>query len=253
MILRPSSVSAASSSAAGGAGAGGGGSTFAGSGAAAGVRIREMGGRMARLVSSPGARFGFGACGSISDTLSITGFGAAAGGGDGGAGGAGLAAGASGLFAVIGAKAVLDFGASTFLGGSAGLTGAGTAWLGGEVTRSAAFALAEVEIAPSLATGSTFSTLLVVFVLATGLAAAGRVRDGGLAALVFAAALRAVVFPAVDFVVAFVAIPKNSCAHGRERLRVMAISGRNRFVAMDRVVNLARFLFVHAEDLDKVG
>jgi hypothetical protein len=76
MILRPSSVSTTSSPSPTGAGANaGGGSAFGGSGAKADVlRIREIGGRIVRFISSLGARLGFGVCGSMSETLSTGGF-----------------------------------------------------------------------------------------------------------------------------------------------------------------------------------
>jgi hypothetical protein len=62
--------------------------------------MREIGGRMVRFaVSAEAARFGFGTCGSISETLSTAVFGS----GSGSAGGALPGA----FFAVIGAKADL--------------------------------------------------------------------------------------------------------------------------------------------------
>ena len=62
--------------------------------------MREIGGRMVRFTaSSETARFGFGMCGSISETLSIAGFGSGS-----GATGAALP---GAFFAVIGAKADL--------------------------------------------------------------------------------------------------------------------------------------------------
>src|SRR5689334_24958700 len=103
MIFLPSAVSLSTSALAGWAAAGVGDtvSTLGGS-LGIGARIREMGGRMARLVaSSTGARFGFGRWGSISETLSTVGF---AGSGSGGTTGAGVGV-ETGFFAVIGAKA----------------------------------------------------------------------------------------------------------------------------------------------------
>jgi hypothetical protein len=38
------------------------------------LRIREIGGRIVRFISSLGARLGFGVCGSMSETLSTGGF-----------------------------------------------------------------------------------------------------------------------------------------------------------------------------------
>ena len=117
MIFRPSSVSVSTSpiSSAEVTAAGAAVTSGAGSGAAGVARIREIGGRKGRFTpSAAGARFGFGVCGSIRETLSTTGFGAGTGSEADGA--AGLA---GGFFAVIGAKAdligaIVDAGAAGF-------------------------------------------------------------------------------------------------------------------------------------------
>lgn len=225
MILRPSSVSIVSSPAAGAtaAGAAGGGSTFVGSGGADGVRMREIGGRIIRLISSFAARFALGACGSINETLSTADF-------AGSGGGAGWLAErdsvapsfgfAGAFFPVIGANAdfVADgFDVSVRLGVSAGFVeGDGAASSIG----AGVFAFAGATAAPSSVRAAEVSaTLAGLDPAATFETEAARGRDEGLA-VVLAAALRAGAFAAVDFVVVFVAIPfsKNYCAHGRERL-----------------------------------
>jgi hypothetical protein len=69
----------------------------------------EIGGSTERLVvASAGARFGFGVCGSINETASVTALGGAAG------SGAGAAFGAAGLRPVIGVKADRVAGTAAF-------------------------------------------------------------------------------------------------------------------------------------------
>lgn len=190
MIFRPSSVSVtASPTAAGGSTATGtAGFSATGAGAVGIARMREMGGRKVRFTaSSETARFGFGTCSSIRETVSITGFGT--GGGSATAGGAFGGA----FLAVIGAKA--DFVAGTVFGDAV---------------------IAGLALATALdAATSSFGAFKL---LAPGLTAV-RERIDDLAEVADFAAFVADALGAVVLVVVFVAIQfcKNF-AHGRERL-----------------------------------
>jgi hypothetical protein len=150
--------------------------------------MREIGGRIVRLVpSSVEARFGLGACGSISETLSTAGF---TGGGSGVTDTTG--AGAS-LFAVIGAKA--DF--VTAGPGAVILPEPACGFTGG-------LASALVTVAASLVGAAAGSSALVALEVLAVLVVA-RLRVDDLAAVDFAA-LRAGALAAVDLVVVFVGI-----------------------------------------------
>lgn len=138
--------------------------------------MREMGGRKVRFTaSSETARFGFGTCSSISETVSITGFGAGV-----GSGAAGWVFGGA-FLPVIGVKA--DFVAV------AGLDGA---------------VIAGLAFVTALAATPT-SSFAVLEVLATGLAA-GRERIDDLAAVADFATLEGDALGAAVLLVVFVAI-----------------------------------------------
>src|SRR5262245_31829625 len=190
IIFRPSSVSTGLSSAFGPASSGatgdGSGSDRIGSGKTVEARIREIGGRMLRFVTSSTERRVLGTCGSISETLSTTGLAA---GGASGSAGFGV-----GFFAVIGANADLV----ADLTASAGLAETLAAVTGKE-PRCGGLLLPASAWTPSF-TPETVSSLLVALGLATLLA--GRGRDEGLAAPAFSA-LRPAVLATVDLLVVF--------------------------------------------------
>jgi len=147
-----------------------------GAGAAGVARIREIGGRKVRFTaSSETTRFGFGACSSISETVSITGLGAGAGSGV----GVGVVVGA--FLAVIGAKA--DFVAGAVFGGAV---------------------IAGLALATLFAAAAT-SSFEALELLATGLAEV-RERIDDLAEVAGFATLVADALGAVVLVVVFVAI-----------------------------------------------
>jgi len=175
----------------------------AGSGNRGVARMREIGGRIARFTaSSLGARFVFGACGSISETLSIAGLG-----GGGEAAGAVLTVAGPGFFAVIGAKADFVGGAADLRAGVDGGAGAGAA---SELVRrdagtgsTAARIVARAAVS-SVGDGAAAASALL-FAFALLIALRGRVDD--LAGAAVLAALRAgVLAVAVLLVVVFVGI-----------------------------------------------
>ena len=186
-------------------------------------RMREIGGRIVRLTdSSVAMRFGFGVCGSISETVStaaLVGVSGAIGAGFGGcffaAIGAkadlvgvtaGLAGRHLGLFGPIGRCLLVDFGSDPFvfgcLGCSSGLdrsAGASRRRLGGSG------GLRRLAAAPWAPIWSSFS-LAFEFFKNLLMAVSGQARP---------------------------------------------LLGRNRFT-MHRLVNFARLFFVHAENIDKI-
>ncbi|MBA3544670.1 MAG: hypothetical protein H0T83_09570 [Chthoniobacterales bacterium] len=152
----------------------------------------EIGGSTERLaVASEAARFGFGICGSISETASVAGF------GGGGAGAVGAGAGAVGFLAVIGAKAERVAGTDGF-----------DAAAGSLVTGVGATGCASSGVVSSMGAAAVIGSLGLLLELRAGFAglaaAPGRVDD--LAGEALLAVLRAGALCAEVLVVVFVGI-----------------------------------------------
>ena len=180
----------------------------------------RIGGGRAFTAGSDARRFGFGVCGSIRETASVTGL--AAGAGAAAAIGAGFAG--AGLRPVIGAKAerVAGLGVTSGFAADTGLASANAVGADGAAGVTGFSCSAIISWVVEAATGTCSSALLLAdFAFFAGLAAAARARveDDLLADVaLFVAVLRAAgVFRAADFVVVVFVGIENISAHGREQ------------------------------------